>query len=195
MIVETSSKTTKTDRVLSDSFHIAHRGITVWLTGLSGAGRSTIAHVVHAELIALGMRVQVLDADWLREHLSHDLGFSKKDRDENVRRIGFVADLLTQHDVIVLVAAISPYRATRNEIRVRIRNFIEVYVDAPLSVCEKRDPKGLYSKVRAGEIHNFTGIDDPYEQPLSPDLRLDTHEETLRESVDKVIKAVLSFML
>jgi bifunctional enzyme CysN/CysC len=169
-----------------------HRGVTVWLTGLSGAGKSTIAQGVYTELLVRGMRVQVLDADSVRQHLNRDLGFSKEDRDENVRRIGFVADLLTGHGVIVLVAAISPYRAARDQVRQTVESFIEVHVNAPLSVCEARDPKGLYRKVRSGAIHNFTGIDDPYEEPLAPDVRLETHEQTSKASIDAVLEAILS---
>jgi len=169
-----------------------HRGATVWLTGLSGAGKTTIVQALYKELLARGMRAQVLDADSLRQHISRDLGFSKEDRDENVQRIGFIADLLTRHDVIVLVAAISPYRAARERIRKMISRFIEVHVHAPLEVCERRDPKGLYKRARAGEIPQFTGIDDPYEEPLAPAIRLNTHEESITESVDAVFKCILS---
>src|SRR5262249_49493811 len=129
-----------------------HQGLTVWLTGLSGAGKTTIAQVVFTELMALGLSVELLDADEVRKQLNHDLGFSKDDRDENVRRIGFIADLLTRHGVIVLVAAIAPYRSVRHEVRETIGHFLEVYVDAPLAVCETRDTKGLYRKARLGEI-------------------------------------------
>jgi adenylyl-sulfate kinase len=171
---------------------LRHRGITVWLTGLSGAGKSTIAEGVCTELLIQGMRAQVLDADVLRKDLNRDLGFSKEDRDENVRRIGYLADRLTRDGVIVLVAAISPYRAARDSVRQTIDNFIEVHVNAPLSVCESRDPKGLYKRVRLGEIHGFTGIDDPYEEPLTPDLRVNTHDRSLKTSVDIVLEAILA---
>ncbi len=164
----------------------------MWLTGLSGAGKSTIAEGVCTELLIQGMRGQVLDADVLRKDLNRDLGFSKEDRDENVRRIGLLADRLTRDGVIVLVAAISPYRAARDHVRQAIDDFIEVHVNAPLSVCEARDPKGLYKKVRRGEIHGFTGIDDPYEEPLAPDLRVDTHERSLKTSVEMVLEAILA---
>jgi bifunctional enzyme CysN/CysC len=194
MIVACAPEPYEDDMLSSQETVAQHRGVTVWLTGLSGAGKSTIAEGVCTELLALGMRAQVLDADLLRKHLNRDLGFSKEDRDENVRRIGFVADLLTRHGVIVLVAAISPYRAAREEVRRTIKSFIEVYVNAPLNVCEGRDPKGLYKKARAGEIHGFTGIDDPYEEPLEAEIRLNTHECPLKANVDMVVEAILSHL-
>jgi adenylyl-sulfate kinase len=187
-----SSTPPEGDVALNHEIKVQHRGVTVWLTGLSGAGKSTIAEAVCTELLARGMRVQVLDADLLRKHLNHDLGFSKQDRDENVRRIGFIADLLTRQGVIVLVATISPYRAAREQVRHTILNFIEVYVNAPLGVCEDRDPKGLYKKARSGEIQGFTGIDDPYEQPLAPDICLNTHEQSLKTSIEVILEAVLA---
>jgi bifunctional enzyme CysN/CysC len=192
MIVECAPRTHEDNAALSREIKSEHRGMTVWLTGLSGAGKSTIAEAVCTELLGRGMRVQVLDADLLRKNLNHDLGFSKEDRDENVRRIGFVADLLTRQGVIVLVAAISPYRAAREEVRQTIDSFVEVHVNAPLSVCEVRDPKGLYKRARCGEIHSFTGIDDPYEEPLSPDIRLNTHEQPLQVSVVTLLEEILS---
>jgi adenylyl-sulfate kinase len=126
----------------------------------------------------------------VRQHLSKGLGFSKEDRDENIRRIGFVADLLTRNGVIVLVAAISPYRAIRNEIRAQIGSFLEVYVQAPLELCEQRDLKGIYRRARAGEIHGVTGVDDPYEPPIAPEVECHTDRETLSESASKVVEAV-----
>jgi adenylylsulfate kinase len=162
-------------------------GVTVWFTGLSGAGKTTISRAVEQELKSYGYRVEILDGDLVRQHLTKGLGFSKEDRDENIRRVGFVANLLTRNQVIVLVSAISPYREIREEVRQQIVNFVEVYVNAPLAVCEKRDVKGLYKKARSGEIKNFTGIDDPYEPPLHPEVECRTDLETLEESVSKVL--------
>ncbi len=166
---------------------LEHRGVTIWLTGLSGAGKSTITEALEQKLRTRGCKLEVLDGDIVRTNLTKGLGFSKEDRDENIRRIGFVSHLLTRNGVIVLVSAISPYRAIREEVRGRIGDFMEIYVSAPLEVCEKRDVKGLYKRARSGEIKNFTGIDDPYEPPLSPEVNCETHNETLDESVDKVI--------
>lgn len=166
---------------------VNQRGITVWFTGLSGAGKTTLARAVYDELQKRGQRVEILDGDVVRQYLTKGLGFSKEDRDENIRRIGFVAHLLTRNGVIALVAAISPYRATREEVRRKIGDFIEVYVNAPLEVCEQRDVKGLYQKARAGEIKHFTGIDDPYEPPLNPEVECRTDLERVEESVAKVL--------
>lgn len=163
------------------------RGVTIWFTGLSGSGKSTIARALEAELRQQGYGLEVLDGDIVRTNLTKGLGFSREDRDENIRRIGFVAHLLTRNGVIVLVSAISPYRAIRDEVRERIDDFVEVYVDAPLAVCEDRDVKGLYKRARAGEIKQFTGIDDPYEAPLTPEVHCHTDAETVEESVAQVI--------
>jgi bifunctional enzyme CysN/CysC len=165
-------------------------GITVWLTGLSSSGKSTLCQAIYERLWARGYRVEQIDGDEVRRNLSRELGFSKEDRDENIRRIGFLAELLTRNGVVSLVGAISPYRAVRDEIRNRIGNFLEVYVNAPLAVCESRDVKGLYRRARAGEITSFTGIDDPYEEPLEPDVECRTDLETIAESADKVVDAV-----
>jgi bifunctional enzyme CysN/CysC len=165
-------------------------GLTVWLTGLSSAGKSTISQALYEKLWARGYKVELLDGDIVRQHLSKDLGFSKHDRDENIRRIGFVAELLTRNGVIVLVSAISPYRSVREEVRARIGNFLEVYVNAPLETCEHRDVKGLYRRARAGELHHFTGLDDPYEPPLAPEIECHTDRETLAESTAKVLDTV-----
>ncbi len=162
-------------------------GVTIWFTGLSGAGKSTISQAVEKELRALGLKVEALDGDVVRQNLTKGLGFSKADRDENIRRVGFVAHLLTRNQVIVLVSAISPYREIRDEVRQKIGNFVEVYVNTPLEICEKRDVKGLYKKARAGEIKNFTGIDDPYEPPLTPELECRTDLQSLEESVSQVL--------
>ena len=177
---------------------IAHRkpksGLTVWFTGLSGAGKTTICRYVQMELATRDITVEVLDGDVMRKHLCKDLGFSEADRKENIRRIAQVAKLLTHHGKIVLVAAISPYRSGREEARSNIGDFIEVYVNAPLAVCEKRDPKGLYRQARIGLIHGFTGIDDPYEAPLSPDVECFTAAESPKESCDKVMAVVMQFL-
>jgi adenylylsulfate kinase len=165
-------------------------GVTVWFTGLSSAGKSTISRSVYETLTARGERVEWLDGDAMRLGLSNGLGFSKQDRDENVRRIGFVAKLLTRHGVIVLVSAISPYRAVRNEMRQRIGSFLEVYVDAPLEVCERRDVKGIYLRARARQLQHVTGVDDPYEPPLAPEVVCPTHCETPQESAARVLAAV-----
>lgn len=168
-------------------------GLTVWFTGLSGAGKTTICSAVHTELLAQGFKVEVLDGDVVRRKLNSDLGFSQRDRDENVRRIGFVAQLLASHGVIVLVAAISPYRSVREELRESNPDFIEVYVNAPLEVCESRDPKGLYKRARNKEISGFTGIDDPYQPPLKPQVECKTESETIKASCTKVVSAIVSF--
>jgi len=166
------------------------RGVTVWFTGLSGAGKTTISREVERELRAAAYRVEVLDGDAVRQNLTRGLGFTKEDRDENIRRIGFVAHLLTRNGVIVLVSAISPYRDVRDEVRQRVGDFIEVYVNAPLEVCEERDGKGLYQKARAGELKGFTGIDDPYEPPLNPDVECRTDQEEPAESAARVLRAL-----
>ncbi len=164
-----------------------HNGFTLWFTGLSGAGKSTVANVVIQELRARGMKVESLDGDVVRTHLSKGLGFSKEDRDTNIRRIGFVAQLLSRNGVVAVVSAISPYRAVRDEVREMVTDFVEVYVKAPLETVMARDVKGLYRKAIAGEIKEFTGISDPYEEPLNPELVLETDKETVEESARKVL--------
>lgn len=168
--------------------------MTVWFTGLSGAGKTTLCRAVQSELLARGFPIEVLDGDAVRACLCRDLGFSEKDRRENIERIAYVAQLLTRNGVVVLVAAISPYRSSRNQARAAIGNFMEVYVNAPLEVCEARDPKGLYRRARSGELEHFTGIDDPYEVPLAPDLECHTDVESAAQSADKVIHAALAFL-
>jgi adenylyl-sulfate kinase len=165
-------------------------GLTVWFTGLSSAGKSTISKAVFEKLWARGYKVELLDGDAVRQNLSKGLGFSKEDRDENVRRVGFVAELLTRNGVVALVSLISPYRQVREEVRRNIGHFLEVYVHAPLEVCEQRDVKGLYRRARAGEFHGMTGVDDPYEPPVAPDVECRTDRETAAESVAKVLEAV-----
>jgi adenylyl-sulfate kinase len=169
-------------------------GLTIWLTGLSSSGKTTISQALRERLLQSGHKVEWLDGDVVRRHISKGLGFSKDDRDENIRRIGFVAELLTRNGVIVLVSAISPYRAVRDEMRARIGSFLEVYVEAPLAVCRERDINGVYRRAAAGEIHNVTGVDDPYEPPLSPDVVCHTGCETPEESVVKVMDQVQSWI-
>jgi len=163
------------------------RGFTLWLTGLSGAGKSTLATAVGHELRRRGVRVEVLDGDEVRQNLSKGLGFTREDRDTNIRRIGYVAKLLTRNGVVVITAAISPYRAVRDEVRREIGAFVEVYVKASLDECVRRDTKGLYRRALAGEIPQFTGVSDPYEEPLRPELAIDTEREVVGESAARVI--------
>ena len=167
------------------------RGKTVWFTGLPSAGKSTIARALEKRLLDEGRLVEVLDGDVVRAHLTRDLGFSKDDRDENVRRIGFVANLLSRNGVTVLCPVIAPYRAVRDEVRELHENrFVEVYVSTPVDVCSERDVKGLYAKQRAGELSGLTGVDDPYEPPLAPEVVIPTHELSLDESVELVWAAL-----
>jgi bifunctional enzyme CysN/CysC len=162
----------------------------LWFTGLSGAGKSTIANIVETKLHALGLHSYLLDGDNVRHGLNKDLGFTPADRVENIRRVGEVAKLMADAGLITLVAFISPYRAERRMAREMVERgeFIEVYVDTPLGVAETRDPKGLYKKARAGEIKNFTGIDSPYEPPETPELRLDTTALTPEDAAGQVIE-------
>jgi adenylylsulfate kinase len=159
-------------------------GCCLWFTGLSGAGKSTIANVVVDELRARGRKVELLDGDEIREHLSNGLGFSKADRDENIRRIGWVASVLARNGVVSVTAAISPYRAVRDEVRGWIDNFVEIHVATPLEECEV---KGLYARARSGEIPEFTGVSDPYEAPLSPEIVVQTSGRTVDDSAAQVI--------
>ena len=159
----------------------------MWFTGLSGSGKTTITKALEPELKARGCKVEILDGDVVRTNLSKGLGFSQEDRNTNIRRIRFVAHLLSRNGVVAMTAAISPYRAIRDEIRAMEPNFVEVYVTAPLEVCEGRDVKGLYAKARAGEIKGFTGIDDPYEEPVNPEIICYTERESVEESVKKVL--------
>jgi len=163
------------------------RGFTVWLTGLSGAGKSTIAQQLEPVLQERGLGVEVLDGDVVRTHLSKGLGFSKEDRDTNIRRIAFVSQLLTRHGVAVITAAISPYRAVRDEARETIGDFVEVFVKCPIDELVRRDVKGLYVKALRGEIANFTGVSDPYEEPLHPDVLIESDKETVQESVARIV--------
>lgn len=181
--------------ILAETYPARHRqGVCIWFTGLSGAGKSTTADILTVLLLEHGRQVTVLDGDVVRTHLSKGLGFSKEDRDINIRRIGFVAAELVRHGGLVLCAAVSPYRATRNEVRGMVgrENFIEVFVDTPLEVCEQRDVKGMYAKARRGEIKDFTGIDDPYEPPLHPEITLDTVANTPEENARKILDYLIS---
>jgi adenylyl-sulfate kinase len=162
-------------------------GLTIWFTGLSGAGKSTIAKLLEHELRARGRRVEVLDGDVVRTHLSKGLGFSRADRDTNILRIGWVCEVLTRNGVVVIAAAISPYRETRDQVRRSIGNFVEVFVDCPIDVCIERDVKGLYEKALAGEIKEFTGVSDPYEAPLRPEITIHTDQETPPESATRIV--------
>jgi adenylyl-sulfate kinase len=163
------------------------KGVILWLTGLSGAGKTTIAKGIECELKARNCLVEVLDGDEIRSHISKELGFTREDREINIRRIGYVANLLSRNGIVAIVAAISPYRVIRDEIRMNSEHFIEVYVDTPLEVCEARDVKGLYAKARSGKIKNFTGVEDGYEPPIYPEIICRTTKETIEECIDKII--------
>jgi adenylylsulfate kinase len=164
-------------------------GATLWFTGLSGAGKSTLASAVRDILHADGRLVEVLDGDEIRTNLSKGLGFSKEDRDTNIRRIGYVARLLSRNGVVAITAAISPYRDVRDEVRrAHEARFIEIFVDCPLDELVRRDRKGLYAKALAGEIQNFTGVSDPYEPPISPEIHVRTDRETVEESRDRILE-------
>ena len=167
------------------------QGVTVWFTGLSGAGKSTIAEGLIALLRENDVKAELLDGDIVRTNLSKGLGFSKEDRDTNIRRIGFVSNLLTRNGVVSIVSAISPYREVRDEVRADVGdNFVEVYVEASLDELVRRDVKGLYEKALKGEIANFTGVSDPYEAPLTPEVLVNTEIETVEESLGKVVAAL-----
>ena len=166
------------------------QGFVIWLTGLSGAGKSTIAQALTTVLRERGAHVEVLDGDVVRTHLSKGLGFSKEDRDTNVRRIGWVCDLVARYGGVAVAAAISPYRAVRDEIRASTERFFEIYVECPLDVCVERDVKGLYAKALRGEIANFTGVSDPYEPPVNPEITVNTATEALDTSVQRIIAAL-----
>jgi adenylyl-sulfate kinase len=167
------------------------KGFTLWLTGMSGAGKSTLSQPLAERLKALGHRVEILDGDVVRTNLSKGLGFSKEDRDINVRRIGFVANLLARNGVVAITAAISPYRQIRDEVRQLVTadggGFVEVYVHCPLEVLAERDVKGLYKKALAGEIGSFTGVSDPYEAPLSPEVAVDSSKDSVADGVERVL--------
>jgi sulfate adenylyltransferase len=176
--------------ILAESYPPRHKqGVCIWFTGLSGSGKSTTAEVLTQMLLEHGRQVTLLDGDVVRTHLSKGLGFSKEDRDTNIRRIGFVASEIVRHGGTVICAAVSPYRATRNDVRNMTGkdHFVEVFVDTPLEVCEARDFKGLYAKARRGELKGFTGIDDPYEEPLHPEIRLDTVDRSAEDNARAIV--------
>jgi len=179
---------------MSDVRH--DNGFVIWLTGLSGAGKTTLAQALSTRLTALGKRVETLDGDEVRENLSRGLGFSQQDRETNIRRIGFVARLLARNGVVVLGAAISPYRQSRGDVRRSIESeglrFVEVFVRCPIETLIERDVKGLYAKALSGEVKQFTGISDPYEEPLAPEIIVDTSEESIEESAAKILEHVLN---
>ena len=176
--------------ILADSYPPMHRqGVCIWFTGLSGAGKSTTADVLTTLLMEQGRQVTVLDGDVVRTQLSKGLGFSKEDRDINILRIGFVASEIVRHGGVAICAAVSPYRATRNDVRAMVgsERFVEVFVDTPLDVCEERDAKGMYALARRGEITGFTGIDDPYEAPRHPEITVDTVGRSATDNARQII--------
>jgi bifunctional enzyme CysN/CysC len=194
MIVEAVPEGRGVHQFTDQGFLANSQGLTIWFTGLSASGKTTICKAVATELLARGLRVEVIDGDVIRNHLCKDLGYSQRDRNENIRRIAFIAQLLTRNGIVVLVSAISPYREARYEARRTIGDFIEVYVDTQLAVCELRDPKELYRRARSGEIRGFTGIDDPYEPPFRPEVVCNTSEESVRESSLRVVEAALRYL-
>lgn len=163
------------------------QGFVLWFTGLSGSGKSTLARYLEPVLEQRGCKVEVLDGDEVRENLSKGLGFSKEDRDTNIRRIGYVANLLARNGVCAITAAISPYAAVRDEVRSKATNFVEIYVECPIDALEERDTKGLYKKAKAGIIKNFTGISDPYEAPTKPEITVHTEKESIEASAERIL--------
>src|SRR6266516_6955205 len=170
---------------------MTNTGFTIWFTGLSGSGKSTLSEVIEHHLKALGRNVEVLDGDIVRTHLSKGLGFSREDRDTNIKRIGFVCGLLSRNGVICISAAIAPYAEARDWARKEIGNFVEVYVRCPIEVCRQRDVKGLYKLVDEGKIKNFTGVDDPYEEPEHPDVVVESDKQTPNESVTRIFTKLI----
>ncbi len=168
------------------------QGFTLWFTGLPCSGKTTISEIVEKELRERGVNVEALDGDEVRKGISKDLGFSKEDRDKHILRVGFIAKLLSRNGVAALAAFVSPYRAIRDALRGDIENFVEVYVKCPVEECIQRDVKGMYKKAIAGEIKNFTGISDPYEDPLNPELTIETDKESPEESAEKVLQKLES---
>jgi adenylyl-sulfate kinase len=175
-------------RVVEVAVNERNAGFVLWFTGLSGAGKSTLSAAVASQIRERGVHVELLDGDEVRRHLSRGLGFSREDRDENIRRIGYVAGVVARCGACAIVAAISPYRAVRAEVRSTIPRFVEVYAECPLSVLTERDPKGLYRKALSGQIRNFTGVDDPYEPPENPEIHLHTDRESPEVSARYIVK-------
>lgn len=173
-----------------ESAVMTQKGVTLWFTGLPCSGKSTIADTVATELQQRGLKAERLDGDIIRKHLWKELGFSKEDRDENIRRAAFLARLLTKNGIAVLTSFISPYRELRDYARREIGDFVEIYVKCPVEVCIQRDTRGMYKKALAGEIPNFTGVSDPYEEPLNPEVLIESDKETLEESVTKVMTRI-----
>lgn len=166
------------------------KGKVIWLTGLSGAGKTTLAHALFKKLNEMEKPVEILDGDVLRQNFFNG-GFSKEDRDQHVKRVGYIASLLEKHQVIVICSLISPYRESREIARGLCQNFIEVYVSTPLNVCESRDPKGLYKNARQGVIKNFTGLDDPYEVPIQPEINIDTSQKSVEQCAEIILSKLL----
>ncbi|GBF33418.1 adenylylsulfate kinase [Desulfocucumis palustris] len=159
-------------------------GFVIWLTGLPGAGKSTIANLLGEKYRSINIPVEIIDGDVFRNQFGQELGFSRKDRNININRMGYMAQMLVRHGIVVLVAAVSPYRESRDHWKKEIKKFVEVYVRCPLDICIRRDPKGLYARALKGEIASFTGISDPYEEPLAPEVILDVHRQTPGQSAD-----------
>ncbi len=172
--------------------YILVKGVTVWFTGLPSSGKSTIARLLERYFRKAGIKTELLDGDVIRTNLGKGLGFSKEDRYTNIKRVGFVCQLLSRNDIAAVVSLVSPYREVRDAVRSSVGSFVEIYVKTSLQECEKRDVKGLYKKARAGEITGFTGVDDPYEEPLHPDAVCETEKETAEESLEKVLKTLQS---
>lgn len=168
----------------------SQEGLTLWLTGLPGAGKTTLAHMIGKKLHTIGLPVEILDGDVVRRGFSKELGFTREDRDENIRRIAFAAKMLVRVGTVAIVAAISPYAKARNDARSEIGNFVEVFVRCPLKICIQRDPKGLYAKAQQGKVLQLTGLTDPYEEPLTPDVIVDTDRETPQESLEKIFQCL-----
>ncbi len=177
-----------TESISSHSKAALLRGVTLWFTGLPSSGKSTIARQLERLFRKWGVKTELLDGDVVRTHLSKDLGFSREDRDTNVKRIAYVCQLLSRNDVVAIASFVSPYREARDNARRMIGNFVEIYVKTSLEECEKRDVKGLYKKARAGEVQGMTGVNDPYEEPLHPDILIETEKESVEQSIEKILK-------